>query len=176
MEAALAAWNVPPSPHTLHLPTPAPTHPTLGVPVQLRAEAVAVAAASGEGEAEDEGVAEAPPSLPMSILANKEPFKGGDWRKTPYAPRCEGGWACVWGEGAHTPARTSTHGPSAHPDTPCSRCPPPLLPPRPYTRLSEYAIVEPEMKDIILRKLSTQKQGGCGGEHCATREQLGRYR
>ena len=22
-----------------------------------------------------------------SILANKEPFKGGDWRKTPYIPR-----------------------------------------------------------------------------------------
>ena len=26
--------------------------------------------------------------MPMSILANKEPFKGGEWRKTPYAPRC----------------------------------------------------------------------------------------
>ena len=26
--------------------------------------------------------------LTCSILANKEPFRGGDWRKTPYIPRC----------------------------------------------------------------------------------------
>lgn len=26
-------------------------------------------------------------NLPPSILANKEPYRHGDWRKTPYAPR-----------------------------------------------------------------------------------------
>lgn len=100
---------------------------------QIRADhRAAVEAAGGveeDSEAEDDFY---PASLPDCILANKEPFKGGDWRKTPYIPR-------------------------------------------PYVRLTEYDIVEPEMRDIILRKLSTKKHGGCDGNHCKSRKELGCY-
>lgn len=34
-----------------------------------------------------EAVNMSPLPAECSILANKEPFKGGDWRKTPYIPR-----------------------------------------------------------------------------------------
>ncbi|KAL4445829.1 hypothetical protein ABPG77_009028 [Micractinium sp. CCAP 211/92] len=101
--------------------------------IQIRADhRAAVEAAGGVEEDSDDEDDFYPASLPDSILANKEPFKGGDWRKTPYIPR-------------------------------------------PYVRLTEYDIVEPEMRDIILRKLSTKKHGGCNGNHCKSRKELGCY-
>ncbi|KFM28667.1 putative histone-lysine N-methyltransferase ATXR3 [Auxenochlorella protothecoides] len=71
--------------------------------------------------------------LPPSILANKEPFRHGEWRKEPF-------------------------------------------PARPYTRLSEYDILEPGMVEQIRRKLLTTKRGGCDGQNCTTTQGLGSYR
>uniref|UniRef100_A0A1D2A1F6 SET domain-containing protein n=1 Tax=Auxenochlorella protothecoides TaxID=3075 RepID=A0A1D2A1F6_AUXPR len=71
--------------------------------------------------------------LPPSILANKEPFRHGEWRKEPF-------------------------------------------PARPYTRLSEYDILEPGMVEQIRRKLLTTKRGGCDGQNCTTTHGLGSYR
>ncbi|KAL4859889.1 Histone-lysine N-methyltransferase [Chlorella vulgaris] len=100
---------------------------------QMRADRAAAVEAGLQDEDDDELDDEFyPSSLPPSILANKEPFKGGDWRKTPYIPR-------------------------------------------PYVRLTEYDIVEPSMRDGILRKLSTKKHGGCSGNHCKSRLELGLY-
>lgn len=47
---------------------------------------------------------------------------------------------------------------------------------RPYVRLTEYDIVEPAMRSVIKAKLTTRKRGGCGGQHCSSREELGCYR
>ncbi|EFN57451.1 hypothetical protein CHLNCDRAFT_142939 [Chlorella variabilis] len=104
---------------------------------QMRADRKAALEASGldddDDEEEDLDDSFYPASLPPCILANKEPFKGGDWRKTPYIPR-------------------------------------------PYVRLTEYDIVEPSMREVILRKLSTKKHGGCSGQHCKSRQDLGLYK
>ena len=47
---------------------------------------------------------------------------------------------------------------------------------RPYVRLQEYHIVEPEAAPVIKRKLATRKHGGCDGQHCKSRAELGFYR
>ncbi|PRW58999.1 putative histone-lysine N-methyltransferase ATXR3 isoform X1 [Chlorella sorokiniana] len=98
---------------------------------KMRAEHKAQLAAAGLADDSDEDD-EYPAYLPPCILANKEPFKGGDWRKTPYIPR-------------------------------------------PYVRLTDYDIVEPEMGAVIKRKLTTKKHGGCDGKHCLSRTDLGTY-
>ncbi|GAB4817034.1 hypothetical protein N2152v2_004080 [Parachlorella kessleri] len=92
----------------------------------------AAATASGAAAGNDDGLLAFQGDLPPSIQANREPYKHGDWRKTPYAPR-------------------------------------------PYIRLQEYDIVEPQLQPSIKKKLATRKQGGCDGQHCQSREQLGRF-
>lgn len=124
------------------------------------------------------------PSCPLlrSILANKEPFKGGDWRKTPYIPRCACAWLGAAGSRAvHLPvvAQPASSWKTSKPSKPIGehsrRCadalspacsclvPAPLC--RPYVRLTDYDIVEPEMGEVIKRKLTTKvRRGeGCGG-------------
>ena len=90
-------------------------------------------------------------ALPRSILANKEPFKGGDWRKTPYIPRQvfatgirHHHWPCA--PGSMLPYSLPA---LAQPAPGMHRC-------RPYVRLTEYDIVEPSTRELILRKLSTK--------------------
>ncbi len=90
--------------------------------------AAAVAAAAAANEVEVQRLVR----VPLCIQANREPYRNGDWRKTPFVPR-------------------------------------------PYIRLQQYDIVEESTRETIERKLSTKKQGGCGGEHCREREQLGTY-
>lgn len=109
----------------------------------LLAEFGAAAKAARLAKADEEGMAEAAyaaevaamapiVNLPKSIQANREPYRHGDWRKTPFVPR-------------------------------------------PYVQLQEYYIVEEASREAITRKLSTTKGGGCDGQHCGTRDELGTY-
>lgn len=48
---------------------------------------------------------------------------------------------------------------------------------RPYVRLTDYDVVEPALSGaVIAKKLASRKAGGCSGEHCSTREELGCFR